>query len=630
MSGVFNIGLTGLNAAQANLATTGHNIANAATPGYHRQTVLVQSSFPQATGDGLFGTGVDVRTVQRSYSDFLDGQVTLAQGRLAYLQTYSSQISQIDNLLADPNSGLTPAMAEFFNTVHEVGADPDSAAARQGMLSAAGALVSRFRSIEGRVSSMFQATNGQITDLVQSINGLAVEIANLNHNIVVAEAGGGKHSANDLRDQRDTIIGELNKLTGAQTAVQADGSINVMIGNGQNLVIGDVALSLQTSVSKEDARRLEIGYSGVGSTSIITSSLTSGELGAVLAFQSNELDLTLNSLGRIATTLAFTFNEQHRLGQDLNGLAGTDFFKLTPPEVLRRANNVGNAQLSGTLVDPGALTTSDYRIQYDSGNYTVTRLSDGTSTVYASLPQTIDGIDVTLDSGAPANGDSFMLRPTRSAAKGIAVNLVDGAQIAAAAPIRTAAAQANTGHAVIDGGVVNGPPPANANLQQPVTITFTSATTFDVSGTGTGNPTGLAYTSGGAISYNGWTASISGAPRAGDVFTVTANSGGQSDNRNINLLAALQTKNTIASGTSTYQGAYSKIVAGVGARTREVEVSTSAQETLVSQAETAQQSLSGVNLDEEAANLIRYQQMYQACGKMIEIASRLFESLLAI
>jgi flagellar hook-associated protein 1 FlgK len=627
---IFNIGLTGLNAAQAQLATAGHNIANAATPGYHRQRVELQNNFPQASGEGFFGTGVDVSTVTRIYSRFLDNQVQLALGRQAYLDTYRDEIAQIDNLLADANSGLTPALSEFFNSVHEVGSDPESAATRQAMLSGAATLVGRFRSLEARVSQMHQAANGQITDLVTSINGLATEIARLNQGVIVAEGAGGGHPANDLRDQRDAVIAELNKLTGVTTVAQSDGSLNVMIGNGQNLVVGNQALALATSVSREDPKRLEIGYTSASGTAIITSSLTGGQLGAVLAFQRDALSPTLNSIGRIATALAFDFNQQHRLGQDLNGAAGTDFFTLPTPGVVARSGNLGTAVLDAAVVDASALTTSDYRIAYDAGNYTVTRLSDASVTVYASLPQTIDGVRVALGAGTPADGDSFLLQPTRNGARDIAVRLVDAAEIAAAAPIRSAAGTGNTGGAVITAGVVNGPPPTHANLLQPVTITFTAPGTYDVSGVGTGNPTGIAYASGGDISYNGWTVSISGAPRAGDTFTIGPNTAGVSDNRNATLLAGLQNTKTIAGGSATYQGAYSQSVAGIGSKTREVQVAAKAQETLVTQTKTAQQSLSGVNLDEEAANLIRYQQMYQACGKVIEIASKLFDTLLSI
>jgi flagellar hook-associated protein 1 FlgK len=628
---VFNIGLTGLAAAQANLVTIGHNIANASTPGYHRQRVELQSSFPQPTGEGFFGSGVDIRDVKRMYNAFLDDQVSAANGGLAFLETYRNQISQIDNLLADANSGLTPAIGEFFGTVHQVAADPESMAARQGMLSGAATLVGRFRSLEARLSGMHQAANGQIRGLVESINGLAKEIAGLNHNIVVAEAAAGGHAANDLRDQRDAVLAELNKLTGATTAVQADGSINVMIGSGQNLVIGDVALRLDVIISAEDSKRLEIGYDTGGGISIITGNLNTGQLGAVLAYQRDALGPTMNSLGRIAIAFAYTFNQQHRLGQDLNGAAGIDFFTVPAPISIARSTNAGTAALNAAVADPGALTTSDYRIVYNAGNYTVTRVADGTSTVFASLPQTVDGVSITLASGTPANGDVFVIQPTRNGARDIRVALVEGAQIAAAAPIRAQATASNTGTgAIISAGTVNGPPPTNANLLQPVTITFTGPATFDVTGTGTGSPTGVAYTAGAPITYNGWTVSISGVPRAGDTFTVTPNPGGVSDNRNAALLAGLQAANTIGNGTATYQSAYSQTVAAIGAKTRELQVAATAQETLVRQTEEAQQSFSGVNLDEEAANLIRYQQIYQASGKMIEIASKLFDTLLAI
>jgi flagellar hook-associated protein 1 FlgK len=628
MSSMFDIGLTGLNAAQRNLATTSHNISNATTPGYHRQRVELQNAYPVATGDGFIGTGVDVLTVTRIYSEFLESQVAAAQGRLAYLESYRDQIAQIDNLLADPNSGLSPAIEEFFTGVQQVAVDPDSAVAREAMLAGAATIVGRLRSLETRLSEMFEATNSQIRGLVTSVNALAQKIADLNQHILEVEAAGGTHAANDLRDQRDAVISELNKLTGASTVRQADGSINVLTSNGQNLVIGSQALTLAAVASATDPKRLEIGYDTGGALAIITPSMTGGQLGAALAFQREGVDATLNALGRVAAALTLTFNQQHRLGQDLNGAIGADFFTTPVPEIFARTTNAGNGVLSAALVDASALTTSDYRVSYNAGNYTVTRLADSTASVFASLPQTVDGVLITLTAGAPADGDTFLVQPTRSIARNIAVALTDGTQIAAAAPIRSAAALANTGSATINAGAVVGPPPINANLLQPVTITFTSATTFDVDGTGTGNPLAVAYTPGAPISFNGWTTSISGVPRAGDVFTVTPNVGGVSDNRNAALLAGLQTAKTMAGATATYQSAYSQSVANIGSKTRQAQVASAAQQTVVQQTEAAQQSLSGVNLDEEAANLIRYQQMYQASAKLIEIASTLFDAVL--
>lgn len=630
-SSVFGIGISGLNAAQSALVTTGHNIANANTPGYHRQRVELQSAIPQPTGNGFFGSGVEVVTVSRFYSDFLEAQVTQAQGRLSQLETYNDSISAIDRLLADPNAGLTPAIEGFFGSVHDVATNPASVAARQAMLSAGQTLVGRFQALDARFSEMHASTNRQIRDIVTSVNSLSQQVADLNQRVLIAQANGGKgHAANDLLDQRDAVLNELNRLVQVTTANQSDGTVNVMIGNGQNLVVGQQALQLTTVPSAEDPKRFDIAYNVGASASVITENLAGGRLGGILAFRDETLEPAINALGRIATVVAATFNEQHRLGQDVNGLAGSNFFVQPTMVPVAKLTNTGNAVLTASLASAPALTTSDYRVQYTAAGYTITRISDDTSATYATLPQTIDGVTIAVASGTPANGDSFLVQPSRFGARDISVAIADGSQIAAAAPVRTGAGAGNTGAAQISGITVIGPPPVNANLQQPVTITFTSPTTFNVSGTGTGNPTGVAYTSGATIGYNGWSMTISGVPRTGDTFTVGANVGGISDNRNAQRLADLQTRAIIGNGTATYQNAYSQTVASIGAKAREIEVTTRAQETLVRQTEEAQQTLSGVNLDEEAANLIRYQQAYQASGKMIEIAARLFDSLIAL
>ncbi len=629
-SGIFGIAVSGLNAAQAGLVTTGHNIANANTPGYHRQSIVQAAETPLFTGAGFFGQGVNVDNVLRSYSEFLESQVIRSDARSSYLSTYGAQLAQIDNLLADPAAGLSPALQEFFSAVNDVAANPASVPSRQALLSGGEALLARFDALDDRLSELFGSVNTQITSTVNSINGYAREIANLNGRIVVAQSN-PLLPANDLLDQRDQLIVELNKLVGTTVVPQGDGTINVFVGNGQNLVVGSQSFRLTPMPSVDDPARLEVGYqTGAGMVPIAAGSLQSGSLGGLLAFRNESLQEVQNALGRIAIGLARTFNDQHRLGQDLNGAIGTNFFAEPQPVITARSANTGSAVVSAVLMDASALTTSNYRLSWSGGNYQLTRLSDNTTTTYATLPQTVDGLTINLSSGAPAAGDSFLIEPTRYAARDLAMALTDTAKIAAGAPLRTAATLANTGSATISAGTVNAPPPTSVNLQQLVTITFTGATTFSVSGTGTGNSVGVAYTSGGNITYNGWTLQISGTPAAGDTFTITANSGGIADNRNAALLAGLQVRNTLAGGTASYQGAYSQLTSSVGNAMHQIDISAVAQDSLTEQARQTQQSLSGVNLDEEAANLIRYQQAYQASSKVIEIASKLFDSLLGI
>jgi flagellar hook-associated protein 1 FlgK len=637
-SGIFNVAISGLNVAQAGVLTTGHNIANASTPGYSRQRIVQTTNTPQFTGAGFIGKGANVDTIQRIYNQFLSSQVLSAQTGAAQADSYLAQIRQIDNLLADPNAGLSPALADFFKGVQEVAANPASIPARQAMLSASQSLVGRFQSIDQRLREIREGVNSQITSEITLINSYAKQIADVNQRIIVAQAVGPTVPANDLLDQRDQLIAELNKEIRVTTQIQNDGTYSVFIGNGQPLVVGTLNYSLQAVAAPDDPERTIVALrSPTGTTVNIPESLLSGgKLGGLIAFRAESLDPVQNALGRIALTLATNFNDQHRLGQDLTGVLGGNYFDLSRagPTVMANANNAVPSQIPAvTISDPGALTTSDYRLTYAAGNYTLTRLSDSVSQTYAGvapLSWNVDGLTIAAGAWTPVAGDSFLIQPTRNGAGNLALAITDPRNIAAAAPIRTTAALTNSGTGSINAGSVNAPPPPNANLTQTVTLTFISPTAFDVSGTGTGNPAGVAYTAGGDISYNGWTIKIAGTPAAGDVFTVSVNANGVSDNRNAMLLGALQTQTKMSNGTASYQSAYSQIVSQTGNKTREVEVTGKAQQTLADQAQIEVDKVSGVNLDEEAANLLRYQQAYQASAKLIEIAGRLFDEILAI
>ncbi len=629
-SNIFAIGITGLHAAQAGLVTAGHNISNANTPGFTRQQVDFTNSVPLGTGSGFFGTGVDIVTVQRLYNQFLSNEVLTASTQSSGLDAYYAQIQQLDNLLADPSAGLSPALQEFFTALQGVATTPNVPSSRQALLSSAQSLISRFEVIDQRLRDLREGINADVTATARQISNYATQIADLNQRIVVARSAAGGQPPNDLLDQRDQLVAELNKDIRATVVVQDDGAYNVFIGSGQPLVAGTLAYSMAPMRDPVDPTRIVIGYqTASGVVQIPESTLNGGKLGGLLAFRSEALDPAANALGRVAITLAQTFNAQHALGQDLNGQLGTGFFSIGTPQANANTNNTGTAVIAAAFdpASPGALTTSDYRLSFDGTNFNLMRLSDNTSQSFAGFPQTVDGVTLTLASGIATAGDSFLIRPTATGASTLGVLISDPTRIAAAAPVRSARSAANTGTGEISAGVVNAVDP---NLQQPVTITFTSATTFNVNGTGTGNPTGLAYTPGQDISFNGWTLQISGAPATGDAFSIGPNTGGSGDNRNALALAGLQTAGILDGGTASYQGAYASLVSQVGTQTRQLQVTSAAQSSVLEQAYTAQQSYSGVNLDEEAANLIRFQQAYQASGKMLQVASTLFETLLQL
>ncbi|MDP1550378.1 MAG: flagellar hook-associated protein FlgK [Nitrosomonas sp.] len=633
---ILDIGITGLLTAQRQLLTTGHNISNADTPGYKRQQVVLSTNIPQSSGAGFVGRGVHSTTVQRIYNQFVVSQSLQIQTQSQAMDSYFSQIKQLDNMLGDSSSGLSPAIQNFFSAVQDVATNPSVIPSRQAMISNGEALVARFQSMDQRMAQIREDVNTQITSTVVDINSLASQIADINHQILLAEGAAGGQPANDMQDQRDELISQLNKLVNTDTVRQSDGSVNVYVGSGQALVVGTQTLSFKAIVSPDNPDNLTIGLViGSNTVQLPENQITGGMLNGVLSFRSITLDSAQNALGRIAITLAQTLNAQHQSGMDLNGDMGGDFFTLPSPKIISALSNNPASSITAGISDYSALTTSDYQFSYDGTNYILTRSSDNTSVSTAVAPTgvsplTLDGVSVT---GATIlTNERFRIQPTINGAKDLAVNISDTTKIAAAGPNRTDAALTNTGTGKISAGTVN-PLPLNSNLQQPLTITFHTPYDgqYDVAGIGTGLPaTNQAYTAGSDISFNGYTFQISGSPAAGDIFTIAPNHNGSADNRNALLMGVLQTKNTLANGTASYQSAYGQLVSQVGNKTRELEVTSKAQATLLKQTENTMQSVSGVNLDEEAANLMRFQQAYQASSKVIEMSNTLFDSILRI
>jgi len=549
------------------------------------------------------------------------------------LTAYHSAMKQIDNLIADPAAGASPAMQSFFEALNGVANNPESMPARQTLLGNAQFAVNRFQAIDQRLTDIANGLSGQIADSVNTVNSYAQQIAALNGSIKRATASGQGQQPNDLIDQRDRLISQLNQEIKTTVLQQADGTVSVFVGSGQSLVLDEQAMRLQAVQSASDPSKVDVAYLSNGRTiTLQQSSLQGGNMGAYLAFRDQTLEPARNALGRVALGMAASINQQNQLGQDLNGTLGGNLFNAASPRVDKNANNNPTSGVpSVTIANVAGLTVSDYQLRFNGGSYTLLRLSDNTTTNYTSLPQTVDGMTI----AAPATvavGDSFLIRPTANGARDIKLATNDPAKIAAAAPMRATAALANTGTAKISSGTVNAPPPVSVNLQQPVSIVFdTPPATFTVTGVGVvGSPVTVPYTDGAPITYNGWTVQITGTPVAGDVFNVAANSNATGDNRNALLMAGLQTQNLMANGTVSLQGVYSQLVGEIGAKTNEMAVTSLAQTSMVAQTVAAQQAVSGVNLDEEAANLIRYQKAYQAAAKAMQIANTMFDAVLAL
>lgn len=658
-----NISLSGLRVAQMGLQTTQHNIANANTTGYSRQAIFQATGYAIHTGEGALGQGVGLQTIKRNYSDFLTNQANQSQTRLSELDTLYTHYSQIDNILADPDVGLASSMKDFFSSVQKVAADPSLTAARQAMLASAQTLAARFQLLDRRFSELAEQVNGRIENGVDEVNALTGDIAKLNQSIVIAQAA-YEQPANDLLDQRDALVNQLNKLVQVNSTQNSDGSINVSFGNGQQLVVGTQATQVIAQTQTADASKVAIALSyPSGIVELPDRVVQGGELGGLMTFRNEALNKAVNGLGLVAASMALTMNAQQALGQDLYGQVKGDagfqssLFSLSSPVYQANYRNVGDGELGVSYLplsnSSGTFTTNlkaeNYRVTYNAGAPTITRLSDNSvvTPVVSGSSYQFDGIQFQLAAGTPADGDSFLLKPVAYAAKDLNVNsslAADPSLVAAAAPMRTAQTASNLGNLKLSVGNIQ-PGYSMANLPLSLTADVFGqlagyagswTATYDNGSTGgmaVSGANGVPLTNGSyplsSLTIDGVTYKVSGSAQTGDTFTIEKNVKGIQDGTNIAQMAALQTAKA-TSGEATFNAVYAGIVADSGIRTKELKINLDAQQTLNEQITAARESVSGVNLDEEAANLMKYQQAYQASAKALQIGLDLFKKLMEL
>ena len=568
-SGMLGTAITGLQAFQRSLETTSHNIANVNTEGYSRQRVDLVTSKEHMIGVGYLGTGVTINNISRSYDQFITTQLRSSTAAYGDVDKYSQLASQVDNILADPAVGMEPAIKNFFNAVNDATDDPSSIPARQVLLSETEILSGRFDTMNSRFEQIREQINSDMVVMADEISAYAATIADLNERIA-SEQGrpNGNQQPNDLLDQRDHVLNQLAELVDISVVPSNSNMVNVFMGKGQILVLDTVFNSVVTQPSEFDPTKLDIGIkTAAGNIGIVTNQVTGGALAGTLRFRDEVLDPAQQRLGSVAASIAMEFNSIHEAGFDLDGNAGALFFKgqgigTEPIPVAVSATNSTGSSVTA-MFDNTNITNidySDYQLDVTAGPvYTLTRSVDNTSitltdsgggVLVATLPDTLPGISI-ASAGLTA-GDSFLIRPTYSAASTIDQGLTDSREIALA----TNAAIDSSGNSY----VITGPMPG--------------------------------------------------------------------DNRNGLALAGLENKQGMIGGTASFQDGYGLIVSEVGVLTSSAKIATAAQETLLNNAKSAWGNVSGVNLDEEAANLIKFQQSYQAAAQMIAVSDNLFNALL--
>ncbi len=583
--GLLGTAVSGLMAFQRSIETTSQNIANANTEGYSRQRTELQTTLPQYTGSGYVGSGVKVSNITRSYDQFISTQLRSSTTAFNEVSAFKDLATQVDNLLADPSTGVNPAIQSFFNSVNDVANDPSSIAAREVMISEGNNLTHRFGVVSNRLGELRNQVNSDLKSMTETANSYTTTIADLNKSIST-DLGrtGGLQQPNDLLDERDLLLKKLSELVDISVIPQTNGMVSVVMSNGQPLVMDAQASQLGTQANKLDPTQLDITLSSAtGGVQVITNQINGGKIAGTLRFKNEIVDPSQQKLGAVAAGIAMEFNGLHQVvndsagnpisgGYDLDGNSGLAFFKFNGvSEVPATAvtGNTGNATVTAAFNDirtnpTGAnssdLNTSDYLLKYEdpvNSGYTLTRINDNSViplTITAGVLTPTNAADklpgITLSINATPNaGDQFFIRPTYQAATNLAMNITD--------PRKIAAATNKDGNGALIVGAMPG------------------------------------------------------------------------DNRNALSLAGLANNTGLFGGTASYQEAYGQIVSKVGGATHTANVSATAQQNLLTNATTTQQNLAGVNLDEEAANLIKFQQSYQAAAKSISTASSLFNSILA-
>lgn len=648
MPSMLGIGVSGLLAYQRSLQTVSHNVANANTEGYSRQRVELGTQVPSYQGGSFIGSGVKMLSVERVYDGFLANQVRTYTSSAAHAEVYETHASFIDEMLADPEVGMSPAINGFFAELQDVANDPSSIPARQSMFTNAETMVDRFAYLNQRMEDIRGQVNQQMDNVVSEINGLAVSIAEFNKNVSLSP---GTNPPNDLLDQRDVLLNKLAEKVSITVVEQDNGAVNVFFGKGQLLVVNFDANQLKAERNEFDVREVQISIErGAGNWDDVSNQISGGHMGSLFDFREQILNNTQNSLGVLSIGLADSFNTQHKLGQDLNGNLGKDFFNVPGLEVLTSSDNdvsgPFNAQVASTMTDPSKLTGDEYLLSYSSATgYSIKNQSSGLiENIGAALNYDPSngvpaagfqnyGFSLSLASGAPQDGDRFLIRPGRRGAQDLSLNITSATEIAAAAPVRTSAnIIANTGNGVITPGVVTDTANFQASplppLSSDIVMQFDGAN-FNVTGPAPWNGMSFAYNDSTEVTaLPGLKFTISGTPAVGDEFTIESNTNGVGDNRNALLMSELQNQTLMTDGTATYIDYYGGVVADVGILTNQAQLTKGAQGNLLSQAVDARDSLSGVNLDEEAANLIKFQQAYQAASQVIVASNEMFQSLL--
>ncbi len=628
MAGFVTNALSGLLAAQRALQTTSSNIANATTEGYTRQRVVQVQGPVIGSGNIQFGYGTQVTGVERIYDQLLANQLTGAKTAQHKSQILNQYALRLEGYLGDTETGISSGLQSFYQQLNTISNDPTSSVNRQQLLAEAEALAQRFRQMGKQLDSLDNEINQRLRSAVQVVNDDLTAIARLNGEIVAD----GSRVASALLDERQMLIDRVASQIDIQTVAQPGGSVNLMMTNGQPLVLSVNTFRIAVTPDEFDPTRLQLAHTDGTTTTVVSRKVSGGEIGGMLSFREEMLDPTRRELGQIALGITETFNRQNRLGLDQNGNLGGDMFDTIAPTVLSSSENAGTATATAVFADASSAEPRDYKLRYDGVAWNFSDANSGallaaTGAGTVGNPFVIDGMEIVIGGGAAVSGDEFRVRPMARAASDVSVVMLDAREIAAAGLLETSDLLANIGSATVGGAVVDDV--NNPSLLDPITVVFDDPPSTYVLVDSFGPVSGsLPYTSGGNISANGWTVQINGQPAAGDAFAIRKGIAGSGNNSNAIALAAQFSAGFFNAGRDSVQELSAQLTTSVGSYAARSSSELDVQSAIRQQMELDVEAVAGVNLEEEAVNMLRYQEAYLAASKMISVSNDLFQSII--
>ena len=669
MASLINIGMSGLNASQGALATVGNNIANANTSGYSRQQIVQSSAGSQQVGGVFIGTGTTLADVRRVYNSYLDAQLQTTTSLNGDAQAYLDQIGSVDKLLSDKSTGISAVLSSFFSSLQTAAGAPGDVSPRQLLLTNAQALSNRFNSISSQLNQQNEGINTQLDSLTSMVNQHTATIASLNKQIAQATTAG--NTPNNLLDARNEAVRTLNELVGV-TVQEHDNVYDVTLGTGQALVQGNTSNTLSAVPGKVDKSQFSIQINYAQSSSDVTSVITGGKIGGLLRYRDDVLAPAINDLGRTAIVVADAINKQLGQGLDANGEFGSSMFNsinsaqaISQRSLASSGNSAGSGNLNVSITDSGALTAYDYQVTFTSSTEYMIKRSDGeTAKGPFKLGDQPQGFGFTLalpENGKVQAGDTFKVSPTRSGASNMGVQMTDANKLAFAGPLVMDKSSSNTGTGTASSPTLLLPldiyhSKGLGQLQSQIEGAMPVRITFDEAVNGSQNYRVLnekgekigegSFVPGqdkelkisvsvtqpdGSTTDIDFNTTVSGSPAKGDSFDIKFNKDGKADNTNANHLLELQTKKTVGvsdGGGASFAGSYTQLVSKVGAKASQAALDGTATTAALAYAKESRSSVSQVNLDEEASNLVKFQQYYTASSQIIKAAQETFSTLI--